>query len=105
MYIPVTDIRFCSRTPISRSLYKNTILDAEAIMIGRYRHNRHYRKLVIKNLLESSRARVAHSSLRLEQYTSVRLDVWLRSYGPLRTLRSLLEYYTLLDTSFLLIQT
>ena len=35
----------------------------------------------------------------------VRLDVWLHLYRPLWMLRSLLEYYTLLDTSFLLIQT
>ena len=37
--------------------------------------------------------------------TAVRLDAWLGSYRLFRTLRSLLEYYTLLDTSFLLIQT
>src|SRR5260370_26861691 len=36
---------------------------------------------------------------------TVRLDAWLGSYRPFRMLRSLLEYYTLLDTSFLLIQT
>src|SRR5216684_6071150 len=35
----------------------------------------------------------------------VRLEAWLGSYIPFRTLRTLLEYYTLLDTSFLLIQT
>src|SRR5258708_1992294 len=40
-----------------------------------------------------------------ERIQTVRLDAWLGSYRPFWTLWSLLEYYTLLDTSFLLIQT